>query len=77
MDERFIRNEMLWGPAAQARLTRAHVLVLGLGGVGSYVVECLARAGIGELTDRPPPGDSADYGSGNRQQAGSRPVAPG
>ena len=47
MDERFIRNEMLWGPAAQARLTRAHVLVLGLGGVGSYVVECLARAGIG------------------------------
>lgn len=50
MDERFIRNEMLWGPAAQARLTRAHVLVLGLGGVGSYVVECLARAGIGELT---------------------------
>ena len=50
MDERFIRNEMLWGPAAQARLAQAHVLVLGLGGVGSYVVECLARAGIGELT---------------------------
>lgn len=50
MDERFIRNEMLWGPAAQARLARSHVLVLGLGGVGGYVVECLARAGIGELT---------------------------
>ena len=50
MDERFIRNEMLWGPAAQARLAQSHVLVLGLGGVGSYVVECLARAGIGELT---------------------------
>lgn len=50
MDERFIRNEMLWGPAAQARLAQTHVLVLGLGGVGSYVVECLARAGIGELT---------------------------
>lgn len=50
MDERFLRNEMLWGPEAQARLARAHVIVFGLGGVGSYVAECLARSGIGELT---------------------------
>lgn len=51
MDERFIRNEMLWGPGCPGPgLAQAHVLVLGLGGVGSYVVECLARAGIGELT---------------------------
>lgn len=50
MDERFLRNEMLWGAEAQARLARAHVIVFGLGGVGSYTAECLARSGIGELT---------------------------
>ena len=50
MDERFLRNAMLWGPAAQARLRRAHVILFGLGGVGSYAAECLARSGIGELT---------------------------
>lgn len=42
MDERFLRNEMLWGKDGQARLTAAHVIVFGLGGVGSYVTECLA-----------------------------------
>lgn len=50
MDERFLRNEMLWGAAGQQRLADAHVIVFGLGGVGSYAAECLARAGIGELT---------------------------
>ena len=50
MDGRFLRNEMLWGPKAQARLAQAHVIVFGLGGVGSYAAECLARSGIGELT---------------------------
>ena len=50
MDERFLRNEMLWGKDGQARLAAAHVIVFGLGGVGSYVAECLARAGVGELT---------------------------
>ena len=50
MDERFLRNEMLWGKDGQARLTAAHVIVFGLGGVGSYVTECLVRAGVGELT---------------------------
>lgn len=34
MDERFLRNEMLWGKDGQARLTAAHVIVFGLGGVG-------------------------------------------
>ena len=42
MDERFIRNEMLWGPAAQARLTAPMCWSWDWGGVGSYVVECLA-----------------------------------
>ena len=50
MSERFLRNEMILGPAAMERLATAHVCVFGLGGVGSYVVECLARAGVGELT---------------------------
>ena len=50
MERPFLRNEMLWGPEAQRRLERSHVLLLGLGGVGSYAAECLARSGIGELT---------------------------
>ena len=50
MDQRFLRNEMLWGSEAQQRLASAHVILFGLGGVGSYTAECLARSGIGELT---------------------------
>lgn len=50
MDERFLRNEMLWGPTAQQLLASSHVILFGLGGVGSYTAECLARSGIGELT---------------------------
>ena len=50
MEQLFLRNEMLWGPEAQQALARAHVLLLGLGGVGGYAAECLARAGVGELT---------------------------
>ena len=50
MDSQFIRNEMLWGEAGQQRLARSHVIIFGLGGVGSYTAECLARAGVGELT---------------------------
>lgn len=50
MDNQFLRNEMLWGKDAQRRLAAAHVILFGLGGVGSYTAECLARAGIGELT---------------------------
>ena len=41
---------MLWGEDAQHRLAESHVILFGLGGVGSYTAECLARAGIGELT---------------------------
>ena len=50
MDHPFLRNEMLWGPEAQQRLSRAHVILFGLGGVGSYTAECLCRSGVGELT---------------------------
>ena len=50
MDTRFLRNEMLWGQEGQQRLRNSHVILFGLGGVGSYTAECLARSGIGELT---------------------------
>lgn len=50
MDNPFLRNEMLWGHGAQQRLEASHVILFGLGGVGSYAAECLCRAGVGELT---------------------------
>lgn len=40
----------LYGAAALDRLRPAHVCVVGVGGVGSWAVEALARSGIGELT---------------------------
>ena len=40
----------LYGDEALARFSRAHVCVVGVGGVGSWVVEALARSGIGRLT---------------------------
>ena len=50
MDERFLRAEMVVGAAAMEKLRRSHVAVLGLGGVGSWCAEALARCGIGTLT---------------------------
>ncbi len=50
MNQAFIRQEMLLGSEAMERLAKAHVIVFGIGGVGSYAVEGLARAGIGALT---------------------------
>lgn len=44
------RTELLIGREALQKLHQAHVLVAGLGGVGSYVAEQLVRAGIGKLT---------------------------
>lgn len=49
-DERFLRAEALLGTEAMARLRQAHVAVFGLGGVGSWAVEALARGGVGALT---------------------------
>ena len=40
----------VYGEAAFARFTHAHVCVIGVGGVGSWAVEALARSGIGTLT---------------------------
>lgn len=51
MDEQqFLRTEMLLGKDAMARLAKAHVAVFGIGGVGSWCAEALARAGVGTLT---------------------------
>ena len=50
MDARFLRTRMLLGADAMERLEKAHVCVLGLGGVGSWCAEALARSGVGELT---------------------------
>jgi len=44
------RSGILLGDAAIERLANAHVLLAGLGGVGSFAAEALARAGIGALT---------------------------
>ena len=47
---RFGGISRLFGSAALARLSAAHVCVVGVGGVGSWTVEGLARSGIGALT---------------------------
>lgn len=44
------RTRLLLGDEGVARLQKAHVLLFGLGGVGSYTAEALARAGVGALT---------------------------
>ena len=49
MKEQFLRTEMLLGTAAIEKLQKARVAVFGLGGVGGYTVEALARSGIGAL----------------------------
>ena len=49
MDERYIRTAGLVGEAAVERLMATRVAIFGVGGVGSYVVEALARAGVGAL----------------------------
>ena len=44
------RTELLLGTEKMGRLQNAHVLVVGVGGVGAYAAEMLCRAGVGEMT---------------------------
>ena len=44
------RTELLLGEDKMARLQSAHVLVVGLGGVGAYAAEMICRAGVGRMT---------------------------
>ena len=50
MLDQFSRTKLLLGADAMKRLQNAHVAVFGLGGVGSFAAEALARAGVGALT---------------------------
>ena len=49
MENQFLRTEMVLGADGMDALHRSHVAVFGLGGVGSFVCEALARGGIGHL----------------------------
>lgn len=61
------RTELLIGKESIEKLKNAHVLVVGLGGVGAYATESLCRAGIGELTIVD--GDTLHPSNKNRQLA--------
>ena len=50
MSEKFSRSELIYGKEAMAKLSKCHVAIFGVGGVGGYVAEALARTGIGHFT---------------------------
>ncbi len=50
MPDQFQRTRILLGKDNMDKLKKAHVAVFGVGGVGGYVVEALARSGVGTLT---------------------------
>lgn len=59
------RTELLIGPSNLQKLINAHVLVVGMGGVGSFAAEFIARAGVGTMTIID--GDVVDPSNRNRQ----------
>ena len=59
------RTELLLGKAKLAKLQNSHVLVVGMGGVGSFAAEFICRAGVGEMTIVD--GDVVDPSNRNRQ----------
>lgn len=63
--ERFLRTQALVGAAGLERLQKAHVTVVGAGGVGGAALEGLVRAGIGQITVID--GDSLSITNCNRQ----------
>ncbi|MGB4595967.1 MAG: HesA/MoeB/ThiF family protein [Anaerolineaceae bacterium] len=65
IDERYQRNRTTISDAEQEELARKRVLVVGCGGLGGYVIECLARVGVGYL--RIVDGDVFEVSNLNRQ----------
>lgn len=65
MENIFLRSEMLYGKNSTDILNKSKVAVFGIGGVGSYTAEALARCGVGNLTliDN----DTVSYTNINRQ----------
>ncbi len=59
------RTTLLVGKKGIEKLQNAHVLVIGLGGVGSYAAEAIARSGVGKMTIVD--GDTVDPSNRNRQ----------
>jgi tRNA A37 threonylcarbamoyladenosine dehydratase len=59
------RSELLVGQEKIEKLKKAHVLIVGLGGIGSFAAEFIARAGVGEMTIID--GDVFDPTNKNRQ----------
>ena len=49
MLNQFSRTELLFGHEAMEKLYKSRVAVFGIGGVGGYTVEALARSGVGAL----------------------------
>ena len=49
MSEKFLRTEMLIGKENLNKLKNSHIAVFGIGGVGGYVTEALARSGVGKI----------------------------
>ncbi len=50
MEEWLSRTEMVLGEETLRKLKESHVLIAGLGGVGSWAAEMICRAGIGRMT---------------------------
>ncbi|MFM8243161.1 MAG: ThiF family adenylyltransferase, partial [Crocinitomicaceae bacterium] len=59
------RTELLIGHAKIEKLRNSHVLIVGLGGIGSFAAEFIARAGVGTMTIID--GDVFDPTNKNRQ----------
>ena len=65
MDERYSRTVKMTGEEGLAKLRAAKVLIVGVGGVGSYAAEAVGRAGVGHITLMD--GDSVQPSNLNRQ----------
>ena len=50
MEERFLRTSYVIGDDAVERIKKSAVIIFGVGGVGSYCAEALARLGVGKIT---------------------------